>query len=73
MNVLDLRGKKHSEIGFLVDRFIRQNLNNLPVKIITHTFPIEQKTREVIKNYNLAMRPENDFNLGALIIRKKEN
>ena len=70
MKTLDLYGKKHSEIGFLVDRFIRQNLDNLPIKIITHTFPIEKKTRGVIQNYNLTMRPENEFNLGAWIVSK---
>ena len=71
MKALDLHGVKHKNAPNRVDTFIRQNKQNLPIKIITgNSLDMQSITSKVVKLYRLNMRSESAVNLGSYIIDK---
>ena len=69
MKKLDLHGIKHQKASNMVDTFIRQNKNNLPVEIITgNSLDMQNIIRKIVKLYELRMEPKSHFNLGSYII-----
>ena len=69
MKKLDLHGIKHQKASNMVDTFIRQNKNNLPVEIITgNSLDMQNIIKRIIKLYRLRMEPKSHFNLGSYII-----
>ena len=69
MNKIDLHGEKHRDVANKVDSFIRKNINNMPVEIITgNSIDMQNIVRKVVISYNLEMRPKSFVNLGAYII-----
>jgi len=73
MKKLDLHGKTHEESEFLVIVFIENNIDFLPIQIITGNSGIMQSiVIKAAKKYNLKVTPKTDYNLGCLIIASNE-
>ena len=69
MKKIDLHGIKHRNATIMVDTFIRQNQNTLPVEIITgNSLDMQNIIRRIVKLYGLRMEPKSHFNLGSYII-----
>jgi len=72
MKKIDLHGKNYEESEIIVSTFIENNLNNLPIKIITgNSINMKRIVIKSVKNYNLSCNYQNHHNLGALIITNK--
>ena len=53
--ILDLHGTDHDSADFLIEKFITDNFDNLPVKIITgHSNFFINKTKRMVENYTNA-------------------
>ena len=73
MKKLDLHGINHRNASNMVDTFIRQNKNNLPVEIITgNSLDMQNIIKRIIKLYRLRMEPKSHFNLGSYIINNND-
>jgi len=73
MKKLDLHGKTHEESEFLVIVFIENNIDNLPIQIITGNSGIMKSiVMKVAKKHNLKVSPKTDYNLGCLIIYRNK-
>ena len=69
MKNIDLHGIKHNNASNMVDTFIRQNKNNLPVEIITgNSLDMQNIINRIVKLYGLRMEPKSHINLGSCII-----
>ena len=69
MRKLDLHGKTHEESEFLVSAFIENNIDNLPVQIITgNSGAMKSIVIKIIKKHNLKATPKTYYNLGCLMI-----
>ena len=69
MKKLDLHGIKHRNATNIVDTFILQNNNNLPVEIITgNSLDMQNIIKRIVKLYGLKMEPKSHYNLGSYII-----
>ena len=69
MENLDLHGKSYDEAEFLVLTFIENNLDNLPIQIITgNSANMKNIVFLVAKKHNLRTYTKSDYNLGCLII-----
>ena len=69
MKSLDLHGKSYEEAKFLVLTFIENNLDDIPIQIITgNSSNMKQIVLDVSKQFNLKTSPKTDYNLGCLII-----
>ena len=74
MKKLDLHGIKHRNASNMVDTFIRQNKNNLPVEIITgNSLDMQNIIKRIVTSYRLRMEPKSHFNLGSYIINNTDN
>ena len=70
MNSLDLHGVRHRDVSHKVDFFIRQNIDNLPIEIVTgNSIDMQSIVRKVVEMYDLEMSPKSFVNLGAYIIK----
>lgn len=67
--ILDLHGVGHDRADFLIEKFITDNIDNLPLKIITgySEFFID-KTKEVAKRLDLFCYRQNYTNDGCWIV-----
>ena len=69
MKKLDLHGKSHEDSRQLVTVFIENNIDNLPIQIITgNSVEMSRIVEEVAVKHNLKMSPKTYYNLGCLII-----
>ena len=69
MNRLDLHGKSHQDSRKLVEVFIENNIDNLPVQIITgNSVDMQAIVKKVAVKYSLKTSPKTYYNLGCLII-----
>ena len=69
MKKLDLHGKTHEESEFLVSVFIENNIDNLPIEIVTGNSGIMKSiVMKIVKKHNLVALPKTDYNLGCLLI-----
>lgn len=66
---LDLHGVEHDRADFLIEKFITDNIDELPLKVITgySEFFID-KTKEIVKKLNLFCYKESYTNDGCWII-----
>ena len=72
MKKLDLHGKTHEESEFLVLVFIENNIDELPIQIITGNSGIMKSiVIKVAKKYKLKVSSKTDYNLGCLLIHDK--
>ena len=66
---LDLHGIMHKEAELLVDVFIIDNKENLPVEIITgNSMRMKEIVKKIIDIHGLEMRVKSYVNLGSYII-----
>ena len=71
MEKLDLHGKTYYESKILVTDFIENNLDKLPIKIVTgNSAEMQLIVNKIIKKYKLKSSPRTYYNLGCLIINK---
>ena len=69
MKKIDLHGIKHRNVTNMVDTFIRQNNNNLPIEIITgNSLDMQNIVKRIVKLYGLRMEAKSHLNLGSYII-----
>ena len=72
MNSIDLHGIKHRDAASMIDYFIRENRDKLPVEVITgNSIDMQLILRKVINNYSLKMEPTSYVNLGSYVISNK--
>jgi len=71
--VLDLHGFGHEDAEYVIEKFITDNFQELPIKIITGNskFFIE-KTQEITKKHKLFCYKEDYVNEGCWIIIKSQ-
>ena len=71
MEKLDLHGRTYYESKILVTDFIENNLDKLPIKIVTgNSAEMHLIVNKIIKKYKLKSSPNTYYNLGCLIINK---
>ena len=71
MKKIDLHGKTYYESKILVTDFIKNNLDKLPIKIVTgNSTEMQLIVNKVAKKYKLNVSPRTYYNLGCLIINK---
>ncbi len=69
MKRLDLHGKSHEDSRQLVAVFIENNIDNLPIQIITgNSVDMQVIVKKIAVKYNLKVSPKNYYNLGCLVI-----
>ena len=69
MKRLYLHGKSHHDSKQLVEVFIENNINSLPVQIITgNSVDMQAIVKKVAVRHNLKTSPKTYYNLGCLII-----
>ena len=69
MKKLDLHGKTHEESEFLIIVFIENNIDDLPIQIITGNSGIMiSLVTKIAKKHNLKVSPKTYYNLGCLLI-----
>ena len=73
MNSLDLHGKSYDEAIILTTTFIENNIDILPVQIITgNSNEMKKIVIKILNDHNLYSYPKTDYNLGCLVIINKE-
>tara|TARA_Y100001963_G_C6538882_1_gene334563 strand:+ start:193 stop:420 length:228 start_codon:yes stop_codon:yes gene_type:complete len=73
MKILDLHSVDRDDILFKIEKFITDNFDDLPVKIITgHSKFNTNKLTDVVLKHNLAALKERWVNGGAWIILDNE-
>ena len=71
MNSLDLHGKSYEESKFLTEVFIENNIDQLPIQIITgNSVQMKKIVLKIVKKHNLNAYSKTDYNLGCLVINK---
>jgi hypothetical protein len=71
MKSLDLHGSEHDRADFLIEKFITDNFQELPIKIITgNSRYFIDKTKEVTQRHRLFCYKEGYVNEGCWIIIK---
>ena len=69
MNRLDLHGKSYEASKQLVEVFIENNIDNLPVQIITgNSVSMQAIVEKIAVKHDLKTSPKTYYNLGCLII-----
>jgi len=66
---LDLHGRPHEDGDFLIEKFITDHLDRLPVKIITgHSEAFIGQTHAIAARHGLSCRPERGVNKGCWLV-----
>jgi len=69
MNTLDLHGKSYEDAKILSEIFVENNIDSLPIQIITgNSNKMKKIVLEIIQKYDLNTYPKTDYNLGCLVI-----
>ena len=69
MKKIDLHGYDYDKASLLVTIFIENNINNLPLKVITgNSNKMKNIVIEISKKFTLKTSYQNHHNLGTLII-----
>jgi len=67
--VLDMHDADHASADYLIEKFITDNIDNLPIKIITgHSNFFINKTKSMVEKYKLFCYKENYINAGCWVI-----
>jgi hypothetical protein len=73
MKYLDLHGHGHEDIDLLIEKFITDNFQDLPVKIITgNSSYFINKIHEIVVRHKLFCYKENYINQGCWIVIKSQ-
>jgi hypothetical protein len=66
---LDLHGEEHDRADYLIEKFITDNIDNLPLKIITgYSDYFIGKVREIVDRHRLFCYKQNYTNDGCWIV-----
>ena len=66
---LDLHGIYHIEVNTKVSKFLEDNIDNLPVLIITgNSNRMITIVKDVVESKGLEMRVKSHYNLGSFVI-----
>ena len=69
MESLDLHGKSYEDSKILASIFVENNIDNLPIEIITgNSVDMKKIVLDITRKYNLKVSPKTHYNLGCLII-----
>ena len=69
MKKLDLHGKSYEESEQLVSIFIENNIDSLPIQIVTgNSLEMKKIVQKIVDKHNLNTYPKTYYNLGCLII-----
>ena len=69
MKKLDLHGKSYEESEELVSIFIENNIDNLPIQIVTgNSVEMKKIVQKIVDKHSLNTYPKTYYNLGCLII-----
>lgn len=70
MDTLDLHGVKHADVSKKVEDFVL--LSNIPCRVVTgNSVTMKSLVQEVLAKHQMKCEPENDYNLGSLIVTEK--
>tara|TARA_B110000263_G_C15040509_1_gene388340 strand:+ start:335 stop:547 length:213 start_codon:yes stop_codon:yes gene_type:complete len=70
MNSLDLHGESYETAEELASRFIENNIDAIPIQIITgNSVEMQRIVKNIANKYNLKTEPKTDYNLGCLVIK----
>ena len=73
LETLDLHNKRHEEGNFLIEKFITDNLEELPVRIVTgHSKVFMGKVNDFSEKYELGCYPENPASHAIWLILKSK-
>ncbi len=71
--VLDLHGERHYNADYLIEKFISDHFDNMPVRIITgYSDFFIGKTKEIVLRHNLFCYPESPSNQGSYLIMESQ-
>tara|TARA_Y100001960_G_scaffold195697_1_gene204803 strand:+ start:48 stop:272 length:225 start_codon:yes stop_codon:yes gene_type:complete len=66
---LDLHGIYHVEVEKIVNKFLEEHSDELPVLIITgNSDRMKKIVKEIVDSHNLEMRIKSHYNLGSFIV-----
>ena len=69
MESLDLHGKSYEEANIKVNIFIENNIDSMPIQIVTgNSNQMKKIVYKILKKHNLKCYPKSDYNLGCLVI-----
>jgi hypothetical protein len=69
--VLDLHGEKHESADYLIEKFITDNFNNLPVLVITgYSDFFIGKTKEIADKHDLFCYKQYHQNHGCYVVMR---
>lgn len=69
MRKLDLHGKSYEDAKLSSCIFIENNIDDLPIQIITgNSVEMKKIVLEIVKTHELKAYPKTHYNLGCLII-----
>ena len=69
MNTLDLHGESYEDAKKLTEIFIENNLDLLPIQIITgNSNKMKKIVLSIVQKHNLNAYTKTDYNLGCLVI-----
>tara|TARA_B100001123_G_C14587649_1_gene740676 strand:- start:242 stop:460 length:219 start_codon:yes stop_codon:yes gene_type:complete len=72
MNTLDLHGKSYEDAKITTEIFIENNIDFLPIEIITgNSNQMKKIVLKIVEKHKLNAYTKTDYNLGCLIINKK--
>ena len=69
MNTLDLHGKSYNDAKKITEIFVENNIDRLPIQIITgNSNKMKKIVLEIVQKHQLNAYPKTDYNLGCLVI-----
>ena len=69
MNTLDLHGKSYDDAKILTEIFVENNIDHLPIQIITgNSNTMKKIVLKVVQKHNLNAYSKTNYNLGCLVI-----
>ena len=69
MEKLDLHGKSYEDAKLSSSIFIENNIDNLPIQIVTgNSVEMKKIVMKIVEKYQLKAYPKTHYNLGCLII-----
>ena len=69
MEKLDLHGKSYEDAKLSSSIFIENNIDNLPIQIVTgNSVEMKKIVMKIVEKHKLKAYPKTHYNLGCLII-----
>ena len=69
MRSLDLHGESYKDAEEMATVFIENNIDNIPIQIITgNSIEMQRIVKNIANKHNLKTEPKTYYNLGCLIL-----